>query len=120
MKLIVPTPGAMSATAATIAAAAQQTSGVNAAMVYGTDGGIEPAGLVVMEDDKAVQPFYQPAPVVRAGVLEEYPKIPEVLNPIFAGLDLATLQELNARIQVGGEPAAAVAEDYLTRKGLIE
>ena len=107
-------------TAATIAAAAQQTSGVNAAMVYGTDGGIEPAGLVVMEDDKAVQPFYQPAPVVRAGVLEEYPKIPEVLNPIFAGLDLATLQELNARIQVGGEPAAAVAEDYLTRKGLIE
>ena len=69
-------------TAATIAAAAQQTSGVNAAMVYGTDGGIEPAGLVVMEDDKAVQPFYQPAPVVRAGVLEEYPKIPEVLNPI--------------------------------------
>ena len=38
-------------TAATIAAAAQQTSGVNAAMVYGTDGGIAPAGLVVMEDD---------------------------------------------------------------------
>ena len=107
-------------TAATIAAAAQQTSGVNAAMVYGTDGGIEPAGLVVMEDDKAVQPFYQPAPVVRAEVLEEYPKIPEVLNPIFAGFDLTTLQELNARIQVGGEPAAAVAEDYLTRKGLIE
>ena len=89
-------------------------------MVYGTDGGIEPAGLVVMEDDKGVQPVYQPAPVVRAAVLAEYPAIAEVLNPIFAGLDLATLQELNARIQVGGEPAAAVAEDYLTRKGLIE
>ena len=109
-----------STASATIAAAAQQTSGVNAAMVYGTDGGIEPAGLVVMEDDKAVQPFYQPAPVVRAGVLEEYPKIPEVLNPIFAGLDLATLQELNARIQVGGEPAAAVAEDYLTQGGFLD
>lgn len=107
-------------TAATIAAAAQQTSGVNAAMVYGTDGGIEPAGLVVMEDDKAVQPVYQPAPVVRAEVLAEYPQIAEVLNPIFGSFDLTTLQELNARIQVGGEPAAAVAEDYLKRRGVIE
>ncbi|MBB1492185.1 MULTISPECIES: ABC transporter substrate-binding protein [unclassified Paracoccus (in: a-proteobacteria)] len=107
-------------TAATIAAAAQQTSGVNAAMVYGTDGGIEPAGLLVMEDDKAVQPFYQPAPVVRAEVLAEYPQIAEVLNPIFGGFDLVTLQKLNARIQVGGEPAAAVAEDYLKRTGVIE
>lgn len=107
-------------TAATIAAAAQQTSGVNAAMVYGTDGGIEPAGLLVMEDDKAVQPVYQPAPVVRAQVLAEYPQIAEVLDPIFAAFDLATLQELNARIQVGGEPAAVVAEDYLKQTGVIE
>ncbi len=36
-------------TAATISAAAQQTSGANAAMVYGTDGGIAPSGLKVME-----------------------------------------------------------------------
>lgn len=106
-------------TAATIAAAAQQTSGVNAAMVYGTDGGIAPAGLVVMEDDKAVEPVYQPAPVVRAEVLETYPAIADVLNPIFQDLDLVTLQELNGRIQVGGEPANAVARDYLTGKGIL-
>ena len=54
-------------TAATIAAAAQQTSGANAAMVYGTDGGIAPSGLVVMEDDMGVQPVYLPAPIIRAG-----------------------------------------------------
>ena len=107
-------------TAATIAAAAQQTSGVNAAMVYGTDGGIAPAGLVVMEDDKAVEPVYQPAPVVRDAVLAEHPQIAEVLNPIFEGLDLVTLQELNGRIQVGGEPANAVATDYLTQKGILK
>ena len=107
-------------TAATIAAAAQQTSGVNAAIVYGTDGGIAPAGLVVMADDKAVEPVYQPAPVIRAAVLEEYPQIAEVLNPIFEGLDLVTLQELNGRIQVGGEPANAVAKDYLTQKGILK
>lgn len=107
-------------TAATIAAAAQQTSGVNAAMVYGTDGGIAPAGLVVMADDKSVEPVYQPAPIVRAAVLAQYPQIADVLNPIFAGLTLETLQELNGRIQVGGEPAAAVAKDYLSQQGHVK
>ncbi|WP_265501539.1 glycine betaine ABC transporter substrate-binding protein OsmF [Paracoccus beibuensis] len=107
-------------TAATIAAAAQQTSGVNAAMVYGTDGGIAPAGLVVMEDDKGVQPVYQPAPIVRSEVLDAHPDIRDVLAPIFESLDLQTLQELNGRIQIGGEPAATVARDHLTSAGFID
>lgn len=102
-------------TAATIQAAARGTSGVNAAMVYGTDGGVGATGLVVMEDDKGVQPVYAPTPIIRAAVLAEYPAIADVLGPIFAGLDLVTLQELNGRIQVGGEPAEAVARDYLSR-----
>ena len=107
-------------TAATIAAAAQQTSGVNAAMVYGTDGAIAEAGLLVMEDDKGVQPVYEPAPIVRAKVLEAHPQIAEVLEPIFTSLTLQTLQTLNGRIQIGGEPAAAVAEDYLTQAGFLD
>jgi osmoprotectant transport system substrate-binding protein len=107
-------------TAATIAAAAQQTSGVNAAMVYGTDGGIAPAGLVVMEDDKGVQPVYQPAPIIRAEVLEANPEIRDILAPIFEGLDLEALQELNGRIQIGGEPASTVARDYLTDAGFLD
>ncbi|WP_372424029.1 glycine betaine ABC transporter substrate-binding protein OsmF [Salinarimonas chemoclinalis] len=107
-------------TAATIAAAARRTSGANAAMVYGTDGGIEPSGLVVMEDDMGVQPVYAPAPLVRASVLEDYPQIPEILNPIFESLTLETLQALNARVQVGGEAASGVARDYLTREGFVQ
>lgn len=107
-------------TAATIKAAAEQTSGANAAMVYGTDGGIAPSGLVVLEDDKGVQPVYAPAPIIREVVLKENPKIAEILKPIFASLDLATLQNLNARVQVGGEAAKAVAADYLKSKGFIK
>ncbi|TGD41369.1 ABC transporter substrate-binding protein [Pseudotabrizicola sediminis] len=102
-------------TAATIQAAARGTSGVNAAMVYGTDGGVGATGLVVMADDKGVQPVYAPTPIIRAEVLAEYPTIADVLGLIFADLDLVTLQELNGRIQVGGEPAEAVARDYLSR-----
>jgi len=106
-------------TAATIAAAAQQTNGVNAAMVYGTDGGIAPSGLTVLEDDKGVQPIYQPAPIIREEVLEDYPQIEDLLRPVFEGLTLEVLQELNGRVQVGGEAAASVATDYLTRNGFL-
>ena len=104
-------------TAATIAAAANQTDGVNAAMVYGTDGGIAPSGLVVLEDDKGVQPVYQPAPIIREAVLQQYPQIKDLLAPVFAKLDLQTL---NGRIQVGGEGAKAVAFDWLKQNGFLK
>ena len=107
-------------TAATIAAAAQQTNGVNAAMVYGTDGGIAPSGLIVLEDDKGVQPIYQPAPIIREEVLQKYPQIENLLKPVFEGLTLEVLQDLNGRVQVGGEASASVATDYLTQNGFLE
>jgi osmoprotectant transport system substrate-binding protein len=107
-------------TAATIAAAANQTNDANAAMVYGTDGGIAPSGLVVLEDDKNVQPVYQPTPIIREAALKENPEIETLLKPVFEKLDLVTLQELNGRVQVGGEPAKAVAEDFLKKNGFLK
>ena len=107
-------------TAATIKAAAEQTDGANAAMVYGTDGAIQPSGLVVLADDKGVQPVYRPTPIIREAALNANPKIADILKPIFEALDLATLQELNARVQVQGEPAKAVAEDFLKSKGFLK
>ncbi len=107
-------------TAATIAAAAQQTSGVNAAMVYGTDGAIAPSGLVVLADDLGVQPVYEPAPIIREAVLKANPTIETLLAPIFAKLDLVTLQTLNGRIQVGGEAPQAVAIDWLKSNGFLK
>jgi osmoprotectant transport system substrate-binding protein len=107
-------------TAATIQAAARGTSGVNAAMVYGTDGGVGATGLVVMQDDRGVQPVYEPAPIARAEILEQYPSIADILNPIFEGLDMTILQDMNGRIQVGGEPAEAVARDYLMQIGVLD
>ena len=107
-------------TAATIQAASNQTSGANAAMVYGTDGQIAVSNLVVLEDDKNVQPVYQPAPVIRAETLTEHPEIEELLKPVFESLTLETLQELNGKVQVDGLPAADVAQDYLTANGLLK
>ena len=107
-------------TAATIAAAANQTDGVNAAMVYGTDGGIAPSGLVVLEDDKGVQPVYQPAPIIREAVLKQYPQIKDLLAPVFAKLDLTTLQTLNGQIQVEGKAAKDVAIAWLKQNAFMK
>ncbi|SED25462.1 osmoprotectant transport system substrate-binding protein [Rhizobiales bacterium GAS188] len=107
-------------TAATEKAAADGTSGVNAAMAYGTDGAIAALNLVVLTDPKNVQPVYQPAAVVRQEVLARSPVIKEALEPAFATLTLETLQALNAKIAVDGQDAGQVAKAYLTEKGLLK
>lgn len=107
-------------TAQTEQAAARGTDGVNATMAYGTDGQLAALGLVVLEDSLGVQPVYEPAPVVREAVLTESPEIEEILKPVFASLDLVTLQTLNSQIAVEGRNAADVAEEYLKSRGFLQ
>ncbi|WP_296494640.1 glycine betaine ABC transporter substrate-binding protein, partial [Rhodoferax sp.] len=107
-------------TAVTIRAAAEKTSGVNAAMAYGTDGPLAALGLVIMDDPKGVQPIYAPAPIIRAEVLAKQPKIRDVLANVFKHLDGPTLQGLNAKIQLEGQDAKKVAGEFLRAKQLIK
>jgi osmoprotectant transport system substrate-binding protein len=106
-------------TSATLRAAAEGMSGVNAAMAYGTDGAIAALGLVALEDDKGAQIVYAPAPVIREATLKQYPQIAGLVDPVFASLTLATLQRLNAEIAVDGEDAGAVAMSYLKSKHFL-
>ena len=106
-------------TSVTIRAAAEQTSGVNAAMAYGTDGPLAALGLVILDDTRAVQPVYAPAPVIRAAVLEREPKIAVWMAALFRTLDAPTLQRLNAQVALEGLDARKVAESYLSSKGIV-
>lgn len=106
-------------TAVTIKAAAQQTSGVNAAMAYGTDGPVAALGLQTLSDPKGVQPIYAPTPVIRAAVLKAYPDIDSWLKPVFSKLDEKTLQQLNAKIAVEGQDASSVAKAWLQQQKLL-
>jgi osmoprotectant transport system substrate-binding protein len=107
-------------TAATIGAAAAATNGVNTAMVYGTDGGIAAAKLVVLSDDRHDQPVYAPVPLIREAVLKANPQIAAIVRPLMQSFDGATLQQLNARVQINGESDEAVAADYLRAKGFLK
>src|SRR5580704_16895844 len=106
-------------TAATLRAAAERISGVNAAMAYGTDGAIVALGLLALCDDKHAQVVYAPAPVVRQAVLDAHAEIGPALGRVFATLTRERLQQLNARIAVDGADARVVAEDYLKSGQLL-
>lgn len=106
-------------TTATMKAAADGISGVNAAMAYGSDGALDALHLDALEDPRHAEPVYAPAPVIRAATLEAYPQVRQALAPVFAGLDLVTLRALNEKIAVAGEDAAVVARDYLELRSLL-
>ena len=106
-------------TAATIGAAAARTNDINTAMVYGTDGGIAAASLVLLDDDRHDQPVYAPVPTIRESVLQARPQIADIVRPLMASFTRESLQALNARVQIDGESAAEVAADYLRTQGFL-
>jgi osmoprotectant transport system substrate-binding protein len=107
-------------TAQTEKAAADGTDGVNVAMAFGTDGQLAALGLWVLEDTKGVQPYYQPTPIVRGEIYNRYPEIEKILDPVFKSLDLVTLQTLNSKIAIEGQPAKDVARAYLESEGFLK
>ena len=107
-------------TAATEKAVADGTDGVNFGMAYGTDGALADLGLVILTDDLGAQIVYWPTPIVRAEILDAYPEIADIIEPVMKALGLEELQQLNARVQVNGEAADDVARDFLTEGGFIE
>lgn len=107
-------------TSATIGAAAARTNDTNTAMVYGTDGGIVAAHLVLLEDDRRNQPVYAPVPIAREAIIREYPQLPGIIKPLMESLGSDTLRRLNARVQIDGESAQTVAADYLHARGFLK
>lgn len=96
------------------------TNGINASLVYGTDGALDQLNLVVLEDPKQIPPVYLPAPVIRKAVLDMYPEIRDILKPVFESLDLETLQTLNAKVAYEGLDALDVAKAYLIEKKFLK
>lgn len=107
-------------TAEMLQALSQGTNGINASLVYGTDGALDQLNLIVLEDPKQIPPVYLPAPVIRKAVLELYPEIRDILKPVFESLDLETLQTLNAKVAYEGLDALDVAKAYLNEKKFLQ
>jgi len=100
-------------------AAADGISGVNAAMAYATDGALKALDLYALEDTRHAEPVYAPAPVIREASLASHPEICDILKPVFAKLDLASLRDLNEKVAVEGADPGAVAREFFRAQGLL-
>ena len=88
-------------------------------MVFATDSRIKANNLTLLKDDKNFFPIYNAAPSVRTDILEAYPQIAEILNPISALLTDDVMISLNYKVDIDGEEPADVAREWLTEQGLI-
>jgi osmoprotectant transport system substrate-binding protein len=84
-----------------------------------TDGTLEQQGLVVLEDDKQIQPAQNLVPAVSSEFLDAHPDVADVLNGLMAALTTEKLTELNGRMAVDREKAEDVAHDFLEEAGLL-
>jgi osmoprotectant transport system substrate-binding protein len=84
-----------------------------------TDGTLESQGLVVLEDDKHIQPAQNLVPAVSTEFLNAHPDIADILNPLMAALTTENLTELNSKIAVDRQKPEDVAKQFLTDNGLL-
>jgi osmoprotectant transport system substrate-binding protein len=91
---------------------------IDVGLLFTTDGTIERRGLVLLADDRDLQPAENVVPLARTDVLRRFgPGFSEVLDAVSAALDTQTLRGLNAAVDAGGTPAE-IARTWLDAHGL--
>ena len=83
------------------------------------DGTLEDQGLLLLEDDRGIQPAQNLVPAVSSDFLADNPDVEGVLNDLMAALDNETLAELLVSVQVDREQPADVATEFLESEGLL-
>ena len=92
---------------------------VDVALVFATDGRISAFGFEVLKDDKSFFPNYAVVPVIRKEALAKYPALEAKLNELSAKLDDATMQRLNASVDIDKKSVKEVATAFLQENNLL-
>ncbi len=100
-----------------LTAAALQSGEVDVALLFSTSGVVGARGWVVLEDDKELQSAENITPLAANEVLND--EITQALNSVSKELSTKAMTELNARVEAENEDFRAVAEDFLSRTGLL-
>ncbi len=87
--------------------------------VFATDGRVSALGLTVLTDDKKFFTPYNPSLTVRKEVIEQNPKLADIIAPISLALDDDALRELNAQVDVEGKTPEEAAQGWLIAKGFV-
>jgi osmoprotectant transport system substrate-binding protein len=93
---------------------------IDVEVMFTTDGRLATGDLVLLADDRHLQPAENIVPVVTARAVQRYgTRLTEALDAVSARLDRRSLLVLNWRVAVAGKDVAGEARGWLRRHGLL-
>jgi len=92
---------------------------IGVALLFTTDPTIKARHLVVLADNRGLQPAENVIPVLRRATATRYPGLLAILNEVSARLSTAALANLDAQVQLDGHAPPMVAERWLLSEGLV-
>ena len=95
---------------------------IDVGVLFTTDGALAGDDLVLLDDDRGLQPAENLVPMVRSDVLEATgnQQVAGVLDEVSQRLTTANLRFLNWRVSVAGNDVASEARGGLIRQGFVE
>ena len=93
---------------------------VDVALLFSTNPSIQAQHLVVLADDRGLQPAENITPLIHRDVVARYGAgLVAVLNRVSARLDTGSLSAMDALVQLDGQAPRRVAGSWLRMQGLI-
>jgi len=98
---------------------ALEAGDIGVALLFSTDPAITTDHLVVLADDRGLQPAENVVPLVRRDVVARYgPRLLTVLDTVSARLTPGSLRVLHARVELRGQDPRLVAQSWLRTQRL--
>jgi osmoprotectant transport system substrate-binding protein len=93
---------------------------VDVALLFTTDPSLVQGDLVLLEDDRRLQPAENVTPLVSAKVMQRYGRpLADLVDSISAALTTEGLRALNREMTSPGASPTAVAESWLSAQGFV-
>lgn len=86
---------------------------------FATDGLISTYNLVVLDDDKEFFLPYHGVSLIRNDIIEKYPELKNITDPLIDVLTDEVMRELNNQVDTYKKDPQEVAHEFLLEKGLI-
>jgi len=93
---------------------------IGVGLMFSTDPGISAGHLVILADDRGLQPAENITPLLRRVTVARYGQgLVAVLNAVSARLTTGSLRVLNAQVELDRRDPRIVADDWLYTQGLL-
>jgi osmoprotectant transport system substrate-binding protein len=87
--------------------------------VFTSDSGIAANNLYVLQDDKKLFPPDNVGLIVRKDVLQKYPAIAALIEPVAAKITTDVITGLNKQVEIDNQKVDDVAKTWLTQNGFL-